>query len=62
MLKSSIFYIPIAVLACLFAGCIIAAIVANIYLFCKEVSKVKKPARMTTLCVSAVLVAIALIF
>lgn len=47
MLKSSIFYIPVAILAYLFVGCIIAAIVADIYLFCKEVAKVKNPAHVT---------------
>lgn len=47
MLKSSIFYIPVAILAYIFVGCIIAAIVAGIYLFCKEVAKAKKPAHVT---------------
>lgn len=62
MLKSSIFYIPFAILAYLFVGCIIAAIVADIYLFNVEVVKAKKPVRMTALCVIAVLAAVALIF
>lgn len=62
MLKSSIFYIPFAILAYLFAGCIIAAIVADIYLFNVEVVKAKKPVRATALCVISILAAVALIF
>ena len=62
MLKSSIFYIHFAILAYLFVGCIIAAIVANIYLFNVEVVKAKKPVRVTALCVIVILAAVALIF
>lgn len=62
MLKSSIFYIPFVILAYLFVGCIIAAIVANIYLFNVEVVKAKKPVRVTALCVIVILAAVALIF
>ena len=60
--KSSIFYIHVAILAYLFVGCIIAAIVANIYLFNVEVVKAKKPVHMTALCVIAILAAVTLIF
>ena len=62
MLKSSIFYIPFAILAYLFVGCLIVAIVANIYLFNVEVVKAKKPVRVTALCVIVILAAVALIF
>lgn len=58
MLKSSIFYIPFAILAYLFVGCIIAAIVADIYLFNVEVVKAKKPVRVTGLCVTIILAVI----
>ena len=62
MLKSSILYIPLAIAAYLAVGLIIAAAVADIYLFNVEVVKAKKPVRMTGLCVIAVLMAVALIF
>ena len=61
MLKVSIFYIPVAILAHLFVGCICVAIVANIYLFCKEVAKVKTPERFTAFFVLAVLAILVLV-
>ena len=58
MLKSSILYIPLAIAAYLAVGLIIAAAVADIYLFNVEVVKAKKPVRMTGLCVTVILAVI----